>query len=71
MSEERLGGTVKRFNATKGIGFIGRKDGREVSVRFASLQVKSNERLEENQKVEFSLEQGPKGLQVSNVVPIE
>jgi cold shock protein len=71
MSEERYVGTVKWFNATKGFGFIGREGGEDVFVHFSALQMEGYKRLEENQKVEFSIEQGPKGLQASNVVPIE
>jgi cold shock protein len=70
MSEERHVGTVKWFNATKGFGFIGREDGEDVFVHFSALQMEGYKRLEENQKVEFSIEQGPKGLQASNVVPL-
>ena len=71
MSEERYVGIVKWFNATKGFGFIGRESGEDVFVHFSALQMEGYKRLEENQKVEFSIEQGPKGLQASNVVPIE
>jgi CspA family cold shock protein len=71
MSEERFVGTVKWFNATKGYGFIGHEGGEDVFVHFSVLQMEGYKRLEENQKVEFSIEQGPKGLQASNVVPIE
>jgi cold shock protein len=71
MSEDRFVGTVKWFNATKGFGFIGREAGEDVFVHFSALQMEGYKRLEENQKVEFSIEQGPKGLQASNVVPIE
>jgi CspA family cold shock protein len=71
MSEERFVGTVKWFNATKGFGFIGHEGGEDVFVHFSALQMEGYKRLEENQKVEFSIEQGPKGLQASNVIPIE
>lgn len=67
MSEERFVGTVKWFNATKGFGFIGREGGEDVFVHFSALQMEGYKKLEENQKVEFSIEQGPKGLQASNV----
>ncbi len=70
MSDERFVGTVKWFNATKGFGFIGRDGGEDVFVHFSSIQMEGYKRLEENQKVEFSIEQGPKGLQASNVTPI-
>jgi CspA family cold shock protein len=67
MSEERFVGTVKWFNATKGFGFIGREGGEDVFVHFSAIEMEGYKRLEENQKVEFSVEQGPKGLQATNV----
>ncbi len=70
MSEERFVGTVKWFNATKGFGFIGRDGGEDVFVHFSAIQMEGYKRLEENQKVEFSVEQGPKGLKATNVTPI-
>lgn len=71
MSEERYIGIVKWFNATKGYGFIGRDGGEDVFVHFSAIQMDGYKRLEQNQKVEFSIEQGPKGLQAANVVPLE
>ncbi len=71
MSEERYVGIVKWFNATKGYGFIGREGGEDVFVHFSAIQMDGYKRLEQNQKVEFSIEQGPKGLQAANVVPLE
>jgi cold shock protein len=68
MSEERHVGTVKWFNAAKGFGFIGREDGEDVFVHYSALQMEGYKKLEENQKVEFTIEQGPKGLQAANVV---
>jgi cold shock protein len=67
MSEERFVGTVKWFNSTKGFGFIGREGGEDVFVHFSAIEMEGYKRLEENQKVEFSVEQGPKGLQATNV----
>jgi CspA family cold shock protein len=69
--EDRFVGTVKWFNTTKGYGFIGREDGEDVFVHFSVVQMEGYKRLTENQKVEFSIEQGPKGLQAANVVPLE
>jgi cold shock protein len=66
---ERYTGTVKWFNATKGYGFIGREDGEDVFVHFSAIQMEGYRRLKEGQKVEFSIENGPKGLQAANVVP--
>jgi cold shock protein len=71
MSEERFVGTVKWFNSTKGFGFIGREGGEDVFVHFSAIEMEGYKRLEENQKVEFSVEQGPKGLQATNVRPIQ
>lgn len=64
---ERVIGTVKWFNAAKGYGFIERADGPDVFVHFTAIQSDGFRSLEEGQKVEFSIEQGPKGLQAANV----
>jgi CspA family cold shock protein len=70
MSEERFVGTVKWFNATKGYGFIGRDGGEDVFVHFSAIQSDGYRKLEAEQRVEFSVEDGPKGLQAANVVPL-
>ena len=67
---ERITGTVKWFNAAKGYGFIGREDGEDVFVHFSAINMEGYKRLNPDQKVESSIEQGPKGLQASNVVPL-
>ena len=66
---ERIVGTVKWFNATKGYGFIGREgeEGEDVFVHFSAINMEGYRRLKEGQKVEFSIEEGPKGLQAANV----
>jgi len=68
---DRFVGTVKWFNATKGYGFIGRDGGEDVFVHFSAISTEGYRKLAEGQKVEFSIEQGPKGLQAANVVPVE
>jgi CspA family cold shock protein len=68
---DRVIGTVKWFNATKGYGFIGREEGEDVFVHFSALQMESYRKLEPNQQVEFSIEEGPKGLQAANVVLVQ
>jgi CspA family cold shock protein len=68
---ERFIGTVKWFNATKGYGFIGREDGADVFVHFSAITMEGYRSLKQDQKVEFEIEQGPKGLQAANVVPLE
>ena len=65
---ERYIGTVKWFNAAKGYGFIGRDEGEDVFVHFSAIQMEGYKRLKEGQKVEFSIENGPKGLQAAEVV---
>ena len=67
---ERIVGTVKWFNAAKGYGFIGRESGDDVFVHFSAIQADGYRRLEKGQQVEFSIEDGPKGLQAANVVPV-
>ncbi|HLF87705.1 MAG TPA: cold-shock protein [Anaerolineales bacterium] len=66
---ERVTGTVKWFNSGKGYGFIAREDGDDVFVHFSAIEGGGYRNLEEGQKVEFSIEKGPKGLQATNVVP--
>ena len=64
---QRITGTVKWFNSTKGYGFIGRENGDDVFVHFSSIQSDGYRKLEKGQVVEFSVEEGPKGLQASGV----
>ena len=64
---ERIQGTVKWFNAGKGYGFIEREGGDDVFVHFSALQGDGYRSLDEGQQVEFTIEQGPKGLQAVNV----
>ena len=65
---ERYVGTVKWFNAAKGYGFIGREDGEDVFVHFSAINMEGYRRLVQDQSVEFSIEEGPKGLQAADVV---
>lgn len=63
-------GTVKWFNESKGFGFISQADGGpDVFVHFSAIQGSGFKTLAEGQKVTFTVEQGPKGPQASNVVP--
>jgi CspA family cold shock protein len=67
MSEKEQG-TVKWFNGGKGYGFIERAEGEDVFVHFKAIVGDGYRTLEEGQRVEFSIAQGPKGLQAENVV---
>jgi CspA family cold shock protein len=67
MSEQE-NGTVKWFNGSKGYGFITRENGGDVFVHFSAIQSTGFRSLDENQKVQFTVEQGPKGPQATNVV---
>jgi cold shock protein len=64
---ERIMGTVKWFNASKGFGFITRDGGEDVFVHHSAIQGEGYRTLEEGQRVEFDVESGPKGLKASNV----
>ncbi len=67
---ERVQGTVKWFNAGKGYGFIAREGGEDVFVHYSAVQSEGYRSLDEGQRVEFTIEHGPKGLQASNVVAL-
>jgi CspA family cold shock protein len=67
MSEERIQGTVKWFNAGKGFGFISREGGEDVFVHHSAILAEGYRSLTEGQRVEFAVVQGPKGLQAASV----
>jgi CspA family cold shock protein len=60
-------GTVKWFNGEKGFGFIAQNDGPDVFVHYSEIQGEGFKNLEENQRVEFEVTQGPKGPQATGV----
>jgi cold shock protein len=62
-------GVVKWFNAEKGFGFIAVEGGADVFVHYSAIQADGYRSLEENQRVEFDITQGPKGPQAENVRP--
>ena len=60
-------GVVKWFNAEKGYGFISQESGPDVFVHFSAIQSGGYRSLNENDKVEFEVSQGPKGPQAGDV----
>lgn len=63
-------GTVKWFNSSKGFGFIARDEGEDVFVHHNSIEGSGYKSLDEGDKVQFEIEQGPKGLQATKVSKI-
>jgi CspA family cold shock protein len=61
-------GTVKWFNSEKGFGFIAQDGGgADVFVHFSAIEGTGYKSLEDNQRVEFEVTQGPKGPQAEKV----
>jgi CspA family cold shock protein len=63
-------GTVKWFNGAKGYGFISRENGEDVFVHFKAIGGEGYKTLNQGDKVQFEIEQGPKGLQAAKVTKI-
>ena len=69
MSEKEQG-SVKWFSGQKGYGFIERDSGGDIFVHFSAIMADGYRSLEEGQRVEFTVAQGPKGLQAQEVILI-
>ena len=64
-------GTVKWFDDTKGFGFIEQQSGPDIFAHYSAISDSSGFRtLVEGQRVEFTVTQGPKGLQAENIVAL-
>ena len=59
---------MKWFNAQKGYGFIARENGPDVFVHFSGITGDGYRELNEGDRVEFAISNGPKGLQATEVV---
>ena len=69
MSNQRVSGTVKWFNDSKGFGFIEQDGGPDVFVHHSAIQSDGFRSLKEGQKVTMEVTQGKKGPQAENVIP--
>jgi len=67
---DRIQGTVKWFNASKGYGFIAHEGGKDVFVHFSAITMEGYRTLNEGDKVEFTIEDSPKGPQAATVVKL-
>ncbi len=64
-------GAVKWFNSEKGYGFIAQDGGgADVFVHYSNIETQGYRTLEEGQRVEFEITQGPKGPQAEQVRPL-
>ncbi|MFZ8843906.1 cold-shock protein [Thermoflexus sp.] len=69
MAGQRVRGTVRWFNRTKGYGFIRPDEGdRDVFVHYTAIVGQGFRNLEEGERVEFTIRETPKGLQAEQVV---
>ena len=68
MSGERVAGTVKWFNDSKGFGFIEQDGGSDVFVHHSAIQAEGFKSLKEGQSVTMEVVEGQKGLQAENVI---
>jgi cold shock protein len=68
--DQKETGTVKWFSNDKGYGFISRDEGEDVFVHYSAIEGGGFRTLREGQRVEFEVEEGPKGLRAANVIPL-
>ena len=63
-------GIIKWFNNEKGYGFINGKSDEDIFVHYTSIKIDGYRTLSEGQEVEFTLIKTDKGLQATNVIPV-
>jgi len=68
MSGERVSGTVKWFNDSKGFGFIEQEGAQDVFVHHSEIQMEGFKTLKEGQRVTMEVTQGEKGPQAESVM---
>ena len=67
---EKINGTVKWFNESKGYGFIEQASGPDLFAHYSAIQSGGFKTLAEGQKVEFIVSQGQKGPQAEQIVAL-
>ncbi|MFQ5341601.1 MAG: cold-shock protein [Anaerolineae bacterium] len=67
---ERITGTVKWFNGSKGYGFIQREEGEDVFAHYSEIRGNGFRNLNEGDRVEFTVESNPKGPQAVDIVKL-
>ena len=60
-------GVVKWFSSEKGYGFIEREDGDDLFVHYSEITMDGYKTLKEGQRVQFDVNEGPKGLHAANL----
>jgi CspA family cold shock protein len=68
---ERVTGTVKWFSREKGYGFIQPEEGEDVFVHHSEIRGTGFKNLQEGERVEFTIEQSPKGPQATDVAQLD
>ncbi len=67
---DRIKGTVKWFNASKGFGFIEKEGGGDVFVHFSDINVEGYKTLNDEQEVEFEVKTDDRGEKAVEVIPV-
>ncbi len=67
---DKISGTVKWFNESKGFGFIEREGGPDVFAHYSAISGGGFKTLSEGQRVEFTVANGAKGPQAENIIAL-